>query len=352
MAAWTPADVEALRHALSRAADLRSGLAAASAAIGRTVTRDAADMVLRRHKMGTAASLVGTVPRQPPVHIVDDEPTIPSMRAPQVDDIPVHLEEPEPPPLGWRYTDATERILFVPDTHVPYHDRAAWGVMMQCARRVKPTQVVILGDFLDFYQASDHEKNPQRCTSIRHDVDMANALLDELDALGASVKLYIEGNHERRLTRYLTTRAPALLDSIRLPDLLRLGDRGWSWTPYHQHARVGDVWVTHDTGHAGAWAHQRSGADFMGSTVIGHTHRLATVAFGNSLGQRFQSCMFGWLGSVPDADYLPAAKRMRDWSHGFGLGWQVGEHVHLQAVPIVGYEAVIGGEVVGIERAA
>lgn len=298
---------------------------------------------------------------RPPVHIVDDIPpdTMPSAAEPDLD-IPVDVEDPysgeehpttpPPPPVarnvGWAVEEPTERLLLVPDTHTPHHDPVAWGVMMQAARRFRPTRIVILGDFLDFYQVSDHEKDPARCTSIAHDLEVANGLLDQLDSLGATRKDYVSGNHEFRLTRYLWTKAPALLSSVRLPELLKLQERGWSWTPYREHLRIHDLWVTHETGHAGQWAHHRSAADFMGSVVIGHTHRIGQVSFGNALGERFTATMCGWLGSPVAADYMHAAKKARDWSHGFGLGWVVGGRVIVQPVPIVDRSAVVDGAVV------
>ena len=92
---------------------------------------------------------------QPPVEIVHDEPpeTLPSLQ------IPVYCDEPATPApapaIGWMVEEPVERILFVPDTHVPFHDPIAWGVMMQAAKRLKPHRVVVLGDFLDFFQCSD-----------------------------------------------------------------------------------------------------------------------------------------------------------------------------------------------------
>jgi hypothetical protein len=300
---------------------------------------------------------------RPPVEVVDDlaaeaqclgmydepPPTLPSGEIPVYVDLggPADNEEPTAAPgVGWTVEEPVERILFVPDTHAPFHDAIAWGVMMAAARRFRPTRIVILGDFLDFMQVSSHDTSPERRTSIDHDLQIANGLLDQLDALGATHRHYIEGNHEFRLTRYLWSKAPALLASVKLPELLRLAERGWSWTPYREHLRIHDLWVTHETGHAGAWAHQRSAADFMGSVVIGHTHRIGQVAFGNALGERFTATMCGWLGAADGADYMHASKKARDWSHGFGLGVVVGGRVVVQPVAIVDRAAVVDGAVV------
>jgi len=42
-----------------------------------------------------------------------------------------------------------ERILFIPDVHRPFHDRAAWKLMLRAAKDFKPDILIILGDFAD-----------------------------------------------------------------------------------------------------------------------------------------------------------------------------------------------------------
>jgi len=342
---------------LRASSDLGTALAHVTSAAGFVVTVDAIDKALTKRGHPAARSLVGTggppyasgPPSRPPVVVVDDE-------------IPVTLDEPEDdtpptlpgssqprvaiaPPAGWRVEEPDERILFVPDCHHPYVDRRAWGVMLQCARRFRPDRIVVLGDFLDCYAVSDHDKDPRRASQLDHEIQVGNEALDELDALGATHKHYVDGNHEARMARYLVRHAPALLDSIRLSDLLRLSERGWTHTPYLEYLRIGDLSVTHACENAGMNAHRQAAGLFMGSVVIGHTHRLAVDQFG-SHGRSYTASMFGWLGETPKATYLSAARKARYWSHGFGVGWRVGDTVHTAPVPIVDYTAVIGGEVV------
>lgn len=350
MMKWTPETLDRAVEALARCRVMNQALAIVRGEVGDWVTVDALDAALRRHRGTSAFACLGSratgsppppyeagPPSKPPVHVVDDE-------------APETLREfPAAPalPLGW-CSGRADVTLFVPDAHWPFADRGAWETMIHCARRLRPRRIVILGDFLDFFQVSSHDKDPSRLTTVESDAAVAREALDQLDGLGAEEKHFLEGNHEKRLQKYIWKSASALMGSVSVPQLLGLDERGWQFTPYHQHKRIDDVYVTHDTGHAGAWAHQRSAADFMGSVVIGHTHRIATMSFGNSLGQRFVAAMFGWLGSVVEADYMPEVKRMKDWSHGFGIGYTVDGHMSLTAVPIVNRSAVLHGEVVSI----
>lgn len=297
------------------------------------------DMMRRRlrlvalHELGTAAQRTMPPPPMVPVEIVDDRQTNP----------PPALEEE--PTLSELDGEGIERILIVPDCHHPYADPGAWRLMLKCARIFRPDRIVVLGDFVDFYAVSDHDKDPRRGSQLDAEVKVANEALDDLDAIGAAHRHFCEGNHENRLYRYLQRHAPALLDTCDVQSLLRLPERGWTFSRYGQHHRIGDLWFTHAVnGAAGRLAHHRAGATFQRSVVIGHTHRIATTAYGNVVGDRYMASMFGWLGSAVDASYCHDAEKAASWALGFGLGWKLASGaVHVQAVPIVQYEAMVCG---------
>jgi predicted phosphodiesterase len=244
-------------------------------------------------------------------------------------------------------TDVTadlKRVLFVPDTHVPYHDQRAWALLMHFAREWKPHIIVLLGDFADFYAVSAHDKNPLRVRSLAEEVRQVREALDELESLGAERLVYVQGNHEQRLERYLMTKAPELFDSVTCPGVLNLDLSKWEWVPYREHARIGKIFVTHDTGTAGATAHQKSQADFQDNVVIGHTHRMAYSIHGSAHGVPHVAAMFGWLGDRLQTDYMHSIKAARDWALGFGIGYmQPSGVMHLTPVPLVDYTCVVDG---------
>src|SRR5687767_5207128 len=96
-----------------------------------------------------------------------------------------------------------KRILFIPDCHIPYHDKRAWKLMMQVPKHFKFHTVRIGGDFWDCYAVSAHSKDPNRKTQVEQELVDVNACLDELDACKFERKIFIEGNHEFRLPRQL-----------------------------------------------------------------------------------------------------------------------------------------------------
>jgi len=91
---------------------------------------------------------------------------------------------------------ALEKILFIPDTHAPYHDTQAFALLVKFAKWWKPTHVYILGDFVDMYSVSSHSKDPTRARNLESEIMSACDLLDDLEGIGTH-RTYIMGNHEQ-----------------------------------------------------------------------------------------------------------------------------------------------------------
>ncbi len=275
--------------------------------------------------------------------------------------IPPQVEEPEPysyprtppTPLPRRVTEPQQvtqglrRILFVPDTHRPYHDRQAWAVMVRAARAFKPHIIVVLGDFADFYSVSSHDRDPRRVSLLEQEICDVCDGLDELESLGAERLIYCEGNHEWRLARYLMKKAPELFGLVEVDQLLGLERRGWEWIPYRRSIQVGKIWCTHDLGKAGKYAAMQAITDAGASVVIGHLHRMCTFYAGSVFGEHRVAACFGWLGSEEACDYRHRIRALREYRHGFGVGYMEPDGtVHLQAVPIIHGRCVVGGTLV------
>lgn len=242
---------------------------------------------------------------------------------------------------------ALKKILFVPDTHVPYEDKKAWSLLLKAGRKFKPDRIVILGDFADCYSISDHDKDPNRTRVLDAEVHEVNLRLDDLDSLGADDKVYIKGNHEWRLERYLMRRAPELFNLVRVRDLFKLDERNWRCIEYKNHHALGKLHITHDTGKAGQNAHIQSMNDFQDNCIIGHTHRIGYAIAGNARGRPHVGAMFGWLGDVGQVDYMHRIKALRDWALGFGTGYEESNGVvHVRPNPIVNYSVVLDGALI------
>lgn len=265
----------------------------------------------------------------------DARPTVPEIAQVQA---PVVVELFERP---------LRRVLFIPDSHIPFHDVKAFDLMLRAAEIFRPDTIVVLGDFADFYSVSAHDKNPTRVSNLEYEVGIVREKRAALDKLGASRKIFIEGNHEFRLARYLASNAPAVFKMLTVPELFQLPENGWEFVPYKTSCKLGKLHLTHDTGTAGQNAHRQSMNAFQGSTIIGHTHRMEFSVMGNADGPPQVGAMFGWLGGFEDVDYLHAITAKRNWVHGFGIGHQEASGViHLQPIPIVNGTCCVLGQLV------
>lgn len=275
------------------------------------------------------------------------EPEAPATpRRPQTLWSPPSVSDTIPAPSG----GYDHRILFIPDCHVPYHDRVAFRTMLAAAQWWRPTAIVILGDFLDLYCVSSHPKKPSVRLSLSDEMDRGNEALDMVDALGVANKYYVMGNHEARLQKYIAKHAPMFDGLLSVEDMLRLDDRGWHVTPYGDGIDIGELYVTHDVGLAGQNAVYRSMMAVWQSIVIGHIHRMTVISVGDRRGRTRQGASFGCLADFDAIDYMHRRKVARCWRLGFGaVRMSDAGDARISGVPIENGACVVEGHVIRAE---
>lgn len=137
------------------------------------------------------------------------------------------------------------KALILSDIHVPYHDSLALELAVE---RGRDADLVILnGDSTDCYEVSSFQPDPRKC-------DFAGALRTTREMLAwirakfpKARIIYKEGNHEERLERYFSVRAPAVLDceEFQLRKLLKLSDLGIEWLGEKRPMRLGKLFIIH-----------------------------------------------------------------------------------------------------------
>ena len=217
----------------------------------------------------------------------------------------------------------TNRCLFIPDTHRPFQDQRAYDLMLKVAQDYKPHQIIVMGDYADFYWASSHGKNPAivESFSYKKEIDSVNQGLEELlDLFPEAHHVFIEGNHEYRLARYLQKHAPEIYQSIGIPDVLNL--KGWEFVPYgpgqlYQVANS-QLYTRHEPYGSGVhFAHQTLVKGGI-SMVVGHIHRIQEHQAVNAQGLNLRCFGIGWLGDKnhPVMQYV---RYHPQWALGFGI---------------------------------
>ena len=205
----------------------------------------------------------------------------------------------------------------------------------------------MLGDFADFCEVSSHPKDPKRRIPFSREVAGVNTALDQLDeALGLDCwGVYLQGNHETRLERFVADKAP-VLDGIYRPwdELLRLAERGWEVVPYKESVQIGELRATHDVGRAGVNAARASLLDTGANILFGHTHRLVAHYQGQLWGNPHVGMTCGWLGDPLAIDYRHRDSVCRDSIHGFATVHMKDDGIFWATpTPIINGQAVVDG---------
>lgn len=239
--------------------------------------------------------------------------------------------------------------MIIPDCHFPWHDKKLWKILLQIAAAIGLYGIIVLGDFGDNYCIMTHAKIPYRSRGLKWENEQVNDLgLDPLDALGCKEKIFIMGNHEYRLERYLMENAEELWGMVSVEEAYYLKQRGWKVIPYKQHVKVGNAYFTHDIGKAGEMAHKNAMMTFERTVGIGHTHQFGMWHKNDIDGTPRFGFHFGWLGDPNEAEYMHDAKRKRDWQHGFGIGYELSDGtMHIDAIPFIGGKCRVEGKIYG-----
>src|SRR4051794_20389338 len=103
-------------------------------------------------------------------------------------------------------TNALESVFIFPDLHCPFEDRRATELAFHAMNAVEPDIVVVIGDWVDCFAVSHWSKDPRRAFGLEEELNLAGEYLDRIPA--SARRIYIAGNHEDRLQRYLQDKAP------------------------------------------------------------------------------------------------------------------------------------------------
>lgn len=163
------------------------------------------------------------------------------------------------------------------DLQIPFQDNKVLNLVLDFIDDLKPHGVILNGDVTDCYALSEFSKNPVQDKDIDDEVNIAGMVMDRL-AKSAKECIWLGGNHEDRLRRYIWNRAPALKKrkGDEFEDRFHIKDHGFIWKPYGAVHMLGKLTITHGSSvskYSGLTA--RNHFDKYGTSIlIGHTHRL------------------------------------------------------------------------------
>jgi len=181
------------------------------------------------------------------------------------------------------------RVLVIGDCHIDEtQSLERFKALGNKIRDEQPDVVLFIGDFLSLNCLSGWDRNKRLAMENKRyllEVAAGNKALDLLgfDGTQRCQVVYIEGNHEDRLSRYLET-DPTFLGMVSLPIDLRLRQRNIKWVPYKDVYTLSGVSFTHIpiSGNGKPVGNpnvaQKALKLFANSVVFGHTHTLDHAA--------------------------------------------------------------------------
>jgi predicted phosphodiesterase len=179
-------------------------------------------------------------------------------------------------------------VLVIGDAHVDEHQSLErFTALGNKIALEMPDVVVIIGDFLSFNCLSEWDRNKRaKLEGLRYHKEIAagNAALDRLGFHGYQEcrVVYIKGNHEDRLDRYLAI-DPTFMGHVSLERDLRLKERNIEVVEWKQALTLNGVSFTHIPINSMGKAIGNPGVAkkaltlYHNSVVFGHTHTLDTA---------------------------------------------------------------------------
>lgn len=229
--------------------------------------------------------------------------------------------------------------LIWPDTHIPYHSRKAVKLLLSVIKHLKPDEIVFLGDLADFYAVNSHGKHASMLHLLKSEVEAVNKFLDQIDKIAPkSRKVYLEGNHEFRLERFICNTAPALFGVTEIRNLFKLDQRpNWKWVPYgpKQSYRVLDSKLKARHEPLGPNA-KLSASRSICNLVYGHIHRIESGYVVGLDQTQYINFSPGWLGDFR-FDKVFGYVKSHQWQLGFSIVHvnPVNGYFYPQIVPIL-----------------
>ena len=216
-----------------------------------------------------------------------------------------------------------KKAFVFPDIHIPYHSKKSLDVALQVCSTLNPDEIVILGDALDFYAIHGHgKKHPKISQYLETELIEGNLFLDQLDKyFPKAKKVFLEGNHEYRLERFLINNAPQLFGIVEIKKLLNMKNRpNWTFFDYKntQKHRILDsnLYARHEPFSTNPKTSAQKSAT---SLVYGHVHKIE-VGYSNSLsGKGFVHYCPGWLGDENRKEVFNYLKYYSQWQQGFSV---------------------------------
>ena len=239
------------------------------------------------------------------------------------------------------------KMIVVNDTQIPFQDPKTLQAVHKFWDDFGPDLEVYNGDIIDFYSISSFDKNPTRAFKLQDELDDTYEwLFSRAEANPNARRIFIEGNHEDRLRRFLWKEATDLssLRVLNFEELMRFKELGMEDLTYMsvldflgfriQHGWKASGGSTPWPINVGRFMAQKEGS----SGLCGHTHRASIYCWTTSRGSHSyveNGCLCRF-----DLEFAP----FPNWQQAFSYGEVKNGKVHTKLVQIYPDGFIANGE--------
>lgn len=227
--------------------------------------------------------------------------------------------------------------LIYPDFQIPYHDADYVKNLIKLAGDIQPDGIVFIGDNIDCLAPATWSAGTatEFAGTLQNELDVWDDVAESLrDVYDGWVGVHM-GNHEKRITSYLSKKAPAFnsLRSLRLEELMSLDRYDFEKLPDHYDIAPG--WVTHHGDYASlSDIAGRTASNYSSkigkSVIIGHTHRAGVIAESTGYNSNWNWTYGVEVGHAMDTTQAKYTNGVANWQKAFGILEVYGEGTFIQ----------------------
>lgn len=189
------------------------------------------------------------------------------------------------------------------DLHGPWIDQRAIDLAFDIFDDIGVTHIILNGDVLDFYNINAHgPKDPDVQTRLEDEIYWGQEFFKQLrERFPDAHIVYMFGNHEYRLDRFIMANCPAFWNFLKLEKMLMLDELDIKWMPYNERYQIGNsnLYVQHSPP---SYSENSAAATSLNKKMdVDHiwncTHRTDSAVKTGSSGKVYTSYINGWFGS-------------------------------------------------------
>lgn len=243
------------------------------------------------------------------------------------------------------------------DLHLPWVNQRNLDLALDVIEDLGCDHIILNGDVADFYNLNAHgPKHPDIKTKLDDEFIAVEDFLSYLRKRFKDVNIvWVWGNHEYRLDRYVVENCPAFYNHLRLENLLDLQSLGIKHIPYNERYQISaNLFVQHSPP---SYSTNLASTSLMKKIDQDHiwncAHRTDMAVRTGMSGNVYTSYINGWFGDTGVINQLQRAmpenrrvysftKGHESWNCSFTLASVYGDVHHVQQVIIKDYACAVG----------